>query len=810
MLGFGEIIAVFLSEKTAIDIGRYQQPPGFSAFRHANSAIRLCRIEAREAIAYSAVMAMVARASRKLIKTGFNMFKAIGNFLHRTPWWAMGLLGLSMLVLLAVFAAPIHVLRLQESGTTPEEKRAIKREIDRAFGDGALNVAENIVGVMKDRASDPARRAELEQALKEIAQARKDIFAAQRDAQNAAKGALKDAQEAAKEALKDAQDAAMEAARDGAQAAVEAATEAREAVEEAKRDAEDKLKSSGADTGAALKAFDDMIRSAKEKENAAREALKKITAGQKRGVTIGLNMGEPFKIDVDTNDPAKPGVSVSVDETGVKKKFTVPVPDVPVVPKAAPAPPKAGGPAGSPKFNGHIGIDDKGHVGINLPPLPALPPELRDDIRSKVANDMYRAGVGSAMVLAFIPIFIMLLIAKYLVGRSRRAQAFAEQKKQEADVSNVNRQVTEARLQALQAQVEPHFLYNTLANVQALTEVDPAAANQMTGHLIQYLRSSLPKMRENTSTVGQELELVRAYLNILRMRMGDRLAFDIDCPADLGNIAFPPMMLPSLVENAIKHGLEPLREGGRIDVVVTPVMTAQGQRIRIAVKDSGRGLSDAPTQAGGGLGLTNIRERLIAIYGDAGKLTLESNEPKGVVASIEVPAETGSIPTGNTTFAAGAARASTAKPAPKGWWGRTRHAISATHGVWAKVMSVTFITLMITLAVIFGLALAGLYTGMLPVHVGTARIDSIEGMALGTLALLVGFGAVALALVVVVAVLYGLGVLLAGLLVIIPLVVLIGVFPALAPFLLIGLAVYWFWRRKQRKNGELPTLDTSR
>src|SRR5512140_2414371 len=104
------------------------------------------------------------------------MFKAIGNFLYRTPWWAMGLLGLSMLALLVVFAAPMHVLRLQESGSTPEEKRAIKREIDRAFGDSALNVAENIVGVMKDRASDPARRQELDQALKEIAQARKEIF----------------------------------------------------------------------------------------------------------------------------------------------------------------------------------------------------------------------------------------------------------------------------------------------------------------------------------------------------------------------------------------------------------------------------------------------------------------------------------------------------------------------------------------------------------------------------------------------------------------------------------------------------------
>jgi hypothetical protein len=180
------------------------------------------------------------------------MFKAIGNFLHRTPWWALALLGLSTLVLLVVFAAPFHVLRLQESGNTPEEKRAIKREIDKAFGDSALNVAENIVGVMKDRAADPARRLELEQALREIAQARKDIYAAQREAQNAAR-----------EAMNEVQNTALEAARDGAHAALEAATEAREAIEEARQAAAEKLKSTGADASAARRAFDYMLRSAR-------------------------------------------------------------------------------------------------------------------------------------------------------------------------------------------------------------------------------------------------------------------------------------------------------------------------------------------------------------------------------------------------------------------------------------------------------------------------------------------------------------------------------------------------------------------
>ncbi len=130
----------------------------------------------------------------------------------------------------------------------------------------------------------------------------------------------------------------------------------------------------------------------------------------------------------------------------------------------------------------------------------------------------------------------------------------AETRKREAEYHRMSQQVTEAKLSALQAQVEPHFLYNTLASVQALTEVDPPQATVMTGHLIQYLRNALPKMRESVSTVGQEIELVRAYLNILQMRMGKRLAFDIDVPADLMDATFPPLMLPSLVETPSSTG----------------------------------------------------------------------------------------------------------------------------------------------------------------------------------------------------------------------------------------------------------------
>ena len=392
----------------------------------------------------------------------------------------------------------------------------------------------------------------------------------------------------------------------------------------------------------------------------------------------------------------------------------------------------------------------------------------------------------------------MLLVAKYLIDRSRRAQAFAEVKKQEAESANVNRQIVEARLQALQAQVEPHFLYNTLANVQALTEVDPPQANKMVGHLIQYLRAALPKMRETTSTVGQEVELVRAYLNILKMRMGERLAFDIVVPAELESIPFPPLMLPSLVENAIKHGLEPQREGGRIDVVAEKT----GEHIRLVVKDTGRGLSEEPLQAGGGIGLSNIRERLQALFGDAAKLTLESNTPRGMIATIEVP--TAAITSfGLAMSAAGKVATNVSKPVetpPSGFAARTWWVARKTHRVWLRVLTFTLVSAMILLGVMLLLGLTGVATGLMPLQLGNAQLGGMQGMALGSVALLLAFVALALVAVVLTVVIYGLGMLFAGLLVIVPIIILVSLFPVLAPFVLFGLLVWWLVRRNKNKS----------
>ena len=663
------------------------------------------------------------------------MFKAIGDFIHKTPWWGMIVGGIATLAVLVLFALPVNIIRLFESGSTPAENRAIEREIGLTVGGRALDLASGVLTAMKDRSSDPDRRRELEHALAEVSRARDELVRSQTSGHDTV---IDSAQEAA--------DAALEAATDAAEAALDAAVDARQAVEEARTDTMERLRGKGVDVAATLKSMEQLVDSAHENEKAAREALNALRAAQQGSQEARAS---------------QPGV-----------------PDIPALP---PIPAIQAKPA-----NDH--------------PALVLTPEVRGDIRAKVGSDVWRVAVGSALILAFIPLFVVLLIAKFFIGRSRSALALADRKTREAEISDVSRQVTEARLQALQAQVEPHFLYNTLANVQALNEVDPPAANLMVGHLIQYLRASLPKMRESTSTVGQELELVRAYLNILQMRMGPRLQFGIQAPDDVLACAFPPMMLPSLVENAIKHGLEPLRDGGRIDVVVERLPQGHGEdTLCVSVRDTGKGLSDAPTQAGGGVGLSNLRERLMALYGTRGRFTLTSNEPQGVVARIEVPLQSSaaylSAQRGPAQTPAQTAVQS-ATP-PKGWR-RVWYATSKTHGVWVRLLARMFMVLMLVLA---GLLLAGfvaLVTGWLPVQMGDLQLDGIESLAVGSIGLLIGFGAAALAVAIVVGVLYGLGFLLVAVLVIAATAILIGLLPAVSPFILMGLLVWWLVTKRKR------------
>jgi signal transduction histidine kinase len=198
--------------------------------------------------------------------------------------------------------------------------------------------------------------------------------------------------------------------------------------------------------------------------------------------------------------------------------------------------------------------------------------------------------------------------------------------------SEAGRQALDARLNLLQAQVAPHFLFNTLANVQALVEAGSPKAPEVLRSLVAYLRAAVPRLDEPVTTLGQELELVRAYLELMRMRMPDRIAFDLNVEEAAKLLRCPPMTLLTLVENAVRHGIDPSEEGGRITV---DVRRAEG-RCWIRVADSGVGLQDS--DRGLGTGLTALRERLTLVFGDEAKLSVRAREPKGVVAELQFPA----------------------------------------------------------------------------------------------------------------------------------------------------------------------------
>ncbi len=247
---------------------------------------------------------------------------------------------------------------------------------------------------------------------------------------------------------------------------------------------------------------------------------------------------------------------------------------------------------------------------------------LTDNIAGFIATCGLGIGFGCTIVTLY-----------FYREQSARARAETARIRAEADAARAEdeKQRLSARLQLLQAQVEPHFLFNTLANVQHLVETDPVTAARMLSSLIRYLRAALPHMREQTSTLGREVEMVRAYLEIQQVRMGTRLAFDIDLPPAMAALPYPPTMLISLVENAIEHAIDPLPEGGRIRVVAS----ATPAGARVAVTDDGAGLSEHVAM---GIGLSNIRERLATLYGRGARLDLVENVPRGVTASIELPA----------------------------------------------------------------------------------------------------------------------------------------------------------------------------
>jgi len=226
------------------------------------------------------------------------------------------------------------------------------------------------------------------------------------------------------------------------------------------------------------------------------------------------------------------------------------------------------------------------------------------------------------ILVAIIVLSILMTVFwnRYLTNRARLAEAQAEQARSEARANELERQAVTARLQALQAQIEPHFLFNTLANVVSLIETEPARARGMLERLIELLRSSLAASRAEQGTLGQELALLAPYLEILKVRMGARLRYAVDVEPALLDVQLAPLTLQPLVENAIRHGLEPKVEGGTVRIGAR----AQGEELLIEVMDDGMGF--AP-RAGSGVGLDNVRERLRSCYGNAARITIEDAQP---------------------------------------------------------------------------------------------------------------------------------------------------------------------------------------
>jgi hypothetical protein len=241
-------------------------------------------------------------------------------------------------------------------------------------------------------------------------------------------------------------------------------------------------------------------------------------------------------------------------------------------------------------------------------------------------------GILKFPTLAFL-LVIASFIIKVVAGGKRRAEVTANEATKRAETEQLERSVLEARMEALQAQIEPHFLFNTLASIDQLIQTDPPRASKMQQSLIRYLRSAMPQMREGgRPTLGQQINLSSAFLEIMAVRMEGRLQSVVIVPEGLKSAVFPSMMLQTLVENAIKHGLEPKTEGGLLEIGAEII---DGQ-LAVHVLDTGVGFMP---NAEAGVGLANIRERLRALYNGRAELIIRVPPTGGTRATINVPYE---------------------------------------------------------------------------------------------------------------------------------------------------------------------------
>ena len=351
----------------------------------------------------------------------------------------------------------------------------------------------------------------------------------------------------------------------------------------------------------------------------------KVQVVHKKEIRIAPAQVKIVRGDGQNSEQASEGLDISIDENGVrikKRKITQ---------EALPAASSA--------------VDASGTAAQASEPSSGPSAENEDSGEAEERTEWHeKTGFRLGKVLEDLALLwiVASIMVKITYKGQLQAQEEAVQASAHAEAEQLKRQLVEARMATIQAQVEPHFLFNTLASIDHLIQVDPAKASQMQKNLIALLRAAMPHLRESPQqslgTLGQELDMVRPYLEIQKIRMEERLDSRIDVAQGLLSAELPPMMLQTLVENAIKHGIEPQPEGGRLQVSAE---VRDGQLV-IVVSDTGVGLNAERGAAPGaasssGTGLQNIRERLQLHYGAQAQLELLPQPQGGALARLRLP-----------------------------------------------------------------------------------------------------------------------------------------------------------------------------
>lgn len=360
----------------------------------------------------------------------------------------------------------------------------------------------------------------------------------------------------------------------------------------------------------------------------------KVQVVHKKEIRIAPAQIQIVHGDGQNSDRASEGLDISIDENGVRiKKRKISKEALPAASAAADASSPAA-PTSEPAKTPSAQVAD----------------ENTNEGESEESTEWHeKTGFSLGQVLENLALLwiVASVMVKITYKGQLQAQEEAVQASAHAEAEQLKRQLVEARMATIQAQVEPHFLFNTLASIDHLIQVDPVKASQMQKNLIALLRAAMPHLRESPhqslGSLGQELNMVRPYLEIQKIRMEERLDSQIDVPQGLLSAELPPMMLQTLVENAIKHGIEPQPEGGSLKVHAE---VRDGQ-LEIVVSDTGVGLNAPGTQAPNmaapsanvhsGTGLQNIRERLQLHYGLQAQLELRPNTPQGALARLRLP-----------------------------------------------------------------------------------------------------------------------------------------------------------------------------